>query len=50
MASFPMGKLACPEGKPAGEGCVLSTSSEGPNSDKLDPSEFCAKCEIVRPS
>lgn len=44
-----MGKSACNEGKPAEIGCIQSTLPEDPNSDKLDPSEFCAKSEIVRP-
>lgn len=44
-----MGKSACNEGKAVGIGCIQSTLCEGPNSDKLDPSECCAKYEIVRP-
>lgn len=43
-----MSKPACNEGKPVGRGCIQSTLFEGPNSDKLEPSEFCAKSEIVR--
>lgn len=42
-----MGKLACDEGKPVGIGCIQSTLFEGPNSDKLQASEFCAKAKIV---